>query len=320
MLRNCLLALLLAAPALHADPLSQADKQALLEKLDTLRDDAKAKAMTRVGGAVAAFKAGMASDDAAVELYLKCMEKEFDEQKRSSQDFREWKRHESEKLEKEGMKRCLRHQLRWLLLTLEAAEKPDKIGDMLPRVSEALDSIFDTPGQFEMKVDALRQPVTETVFAKAYNIQGIKVDKWPLTPLELGQVFDQVILPPLKTKANFDGMREQWLRRIRFEGVAKQNWRRPLGRGERDDQDEKTLKRDMGVEYEKFTSETLPELQWQMETDMYRAGDQKRAAVKMLDHIERNVTHPKAREWGAQFRELIEPAAKDAAPKETAGK
>jgi hypothetical protein len=316
MLRFPLLALILATPVLHAEPLTQADKEALLEKLDALRDDARTKALGRMGSALSAFKAGMASDEAAAELYLKCLEKEFEDQKLSSQDFRERKRHESERLEKDGTKRCLRHQLRWLVLTLEAAEKPDKISELIPRASEAMASIFDSPAQFEMNVEALRQPVTETIFAKAYHLQGLKVEKWPLSPLEIGPVFEQVFLPPLRAKGSFESLREQWMRRIRYEGVAKKEWRKPLQRGE-GDKDEKTIKRESSVEYEKFVAETQPEMMWQMEMDLYKAGDQKRAAVKMLEHIESNVTHPKAREWGSQFRGLIEPA-KDAA--ETADK
>jgi hypothetical protein len=307
MLRSSFLAILLATPVLHAEPLTQADREALMEKLDALRDDAKTKALGRMGNALTAFKAGMASDDAAAELYLKCLEKEFEDQKLSSQDFRERKRHESERLDREGTKRCLRHQLRWLVLTLEAAEKPDQISALVPRASEAMESIFDSPAQFEMNVEALRQPVTQTIFAKAYQLDGLKVEKWPLTPLDIDQVFEQVFFPPLRAKQSFESLREQWMRRIRYEGIAKKEWRKPRERGE-GDKDEKTIKRESSVEYEKFVAETQPELMWQMEMDLYKAGDQKRAAVRMLEHIQTHVTHPKAREWAAQFRGLIDSA------------
>ena len=308
MLRFSLPALLFSASLLQAEPLTQADKEALLEKLDALRDDAKTKALGRVGSALSAFKAGMASDEAAAELYLKCLEKEFEEQKLSTQDFRERKRQESERLDRDGTKRCLRHQLRWLVLTLEAAEKPDQISSLIPRASEAMESIFDNPKQFEMNVEALRQPVTETIFARAYDLQGLKAEKWPLSPLEIGQVFEQVFFPPLRAKGSFDSLREQWMRRIRYEGVAKQEWRKPRERGEREDKDEKTIKREISVEHERFLAETQPELMWQMELDLYKAGDQKRSAVRMLEHIKTYVTHPKARDWGTQLRSLIEPA------------
>ncbi|WP_035611129.1 hypothetical protein [Haloferula sp. BvORR071] len=321
--RPFLLALLLAAPLCHADPLSQADKQALLEKLDTLRDEAKSKAMSRVGGAVAAFRTAMASDDAAMELYLKCVEKvDFEDQKKSSQDFREWKRRQADRLDNPGFKVTLRHQLRWLVMTLEAAEKPEKIADLAPRASEALSSIYDNPDQFGGDADSLRQPVTSTVFARAYSLGGLKLEKWPPSPLENAAVFEQVIMPPLRAKQNFDAMREQWARRIRYEGIARQSFGGGGGgrRGERGGEKGKPHE-DANPDYEKFVVETLPELQWQMEMDLYKSGDQKRSALKMLEHIEAHVTHPKARDWGQQFRGLIEPpkGTTDPAP-ETADK
>ena len=299
MLRSSLLALLLATPVLNAESLTQADKEALMEKLDALSDTAKEKAMSRMGTAIGDFRAGMASDEAAVNLYMECVEKvQFKDQKRSAQDFREWKRRESERLDQEGLKRCLRHQLRWLMLTMEAAEKPDEVSGLAPRASEALDSIFSNPDQFEGNVEALRQPVTESMFARAYGLGNLKAERWPLSPLDLPQVFDQIMLPPLRGKGSYDGMREQWQRRIRYEGIVRQSF---TGRRE------KGKKEESSPEYDKWISEGQPDMVWQMELDLYKAGDQKKAAVRMLEHLETNVTHPKARDWGTQFRTLIEP-------------
>ena len=56
MQRTAILTLLLsAAPlAVNADPLSEADREALIEKLDNLKDTAKEKAMGRIGIAMSA--------------------------------------------------------------------------------------------------------------------------------------------------------------------------------------------------------------------------------------------------------------------------
>lgn len=298
--RTCLLALIFSAPLLQADPLSEADREALIEKLDDLRDNAKEKAMGRIGTAAAAFRAGMASDDAAVELYLKCIEKvEFEDRKRSSQEFREWKRRQDDRLKDEGLRRSLRHQLRWLVLTLEAAEAGDKRDALAPKAMEAVDSIFGTPEQFDGNVGALREPVTNTVFARAYNLGGAKVENWPLSPLDISEVFTQIVFPPLRADGKLDALREQWTKRIRYEGVTREYWSGGgTGRGKSDER---------SPEYEKFISETLPDLRWQMEEDLYKSGDQKKAALNMLEHIESHLTHAKAREWGDRFRALIDP-------------
>lgn len=327
MYRVCLLATLLAAPfAAHADPLSQADKQALIEKLDSLRDEVKTKALSRMGTAIQAYRAGMASDEAALELYLKCVEKtDFEEQNRSSQDFREWKRRQGDRLDNAGFKASLRHQLRWLVLTLEAAEKPEKIGDLAPRASEALTGIFESPAQFDGNVDALRTPVTASIFARTYGLGLLKPERWPLSPMEIGAVFEQVLLPPLRAKGNFDGMREQWQRRIRYEGVSRTTLNGGGGNGgegRRGGNGDKGKHEEASPEAEKFLTETQPEMVWMMEMDLFKSGDQKRSALKMLEHIESHVTHPKARDWGQQFRALIEPpkTVEDPAAPETADK
>lgn len=301
------LPLLFAAPALRAEPLGQADREALIERLAKLHDSAREKAMGRIGTATAAFRAGMASDEAAADLYLKCVEKvEFDDRRRSSQEFREWKRHQDDRLKDPGLRRCLRHQLRWLLLSLEAAEAGDRRDALAPKAAEALDAIFSDPGQFDGNVDPLREPVTTTVFARAYNLGGAKLQDWPLSPLEIGDVFDRVIFPPLVRDKKFDALRDQWLKRVRFETIARDDWRGDSGK-----------KKERSPDYEKFIAETLPELKWRMEESLYDAGDERRAAINLLAHLEANLTHPKAREWGESFLKRIEPAAPSPQPAAT---
>ncbi|MCW1884498.1 hypothetical protein OKA04_07125 [Luteolibacter flavescens] len=328
MQRTAILSLLLsAAPlALHADSLTEADREALIEKLDGLRDSAKQKAMGRLGVALSAYREAMQSDEAAMAFYLKCVEKvEFDDQKKSSQEFREWKRRQEDRLKQDGLGRCLRHQLRWLVLTLEAAEAQGNYKDLAPKASAALDDIFGNPDQFGGNANPLREAVTSTVFARAYNIANAKVDNWPLSPLDISAVFNQVIFPPLRVTGKLDLMREQWLRRIRYEGLIRQEMSgRPAGgggegRGRGEGGRGGGGNGDGSGEHEKFLSETLPDLKWQMEEDMYRAGDQQRAAVNMLALIEANLTHPKAREWADRFRTLIDPPKVDKDTAEKAG-
>jgi hypothetical protein len=326
----CLALLLSAAPlASHADPLSQADREALIEKLDNLRDSAKEKAMGRIGIALSAYRAAMSSDETAMEFYLKCTEKvEFTDQNKSTQDFREWERRQKDRLKQDGFSRCLRHQLRWLALTLEAAEAQGNYKDLAPKVSVALDDIFNSPEQFGGNVGTLREPVTNTVFARAYSIGGAKVENWPLSPLEISAVFNQVLFPPLRATGKLDLLREQWTRRIRYEGTLRNEMAGHgggngggEGRGGRGGEGRGEGRGGDGGpgDDDKFTSEVLPDLKWQMEEDMYKAGDQQRAAVNMLAHIESHLTHPKARDWAERFRTLIEPPKTDAT-KETADK
>jgi hypothetical protein len=300
--RILILSLLLAAPVLRAESLSEADREALIEKLDKLRDTAREKAMGRIGAAAAAYREGMASDEAAAELYVKCVEKvEFEDRQRSSKEFRDWKRHHDDQLKDPARRRCLRHQLRWLLLSLEAAEAGEKREALAPKAAEALEAIFGNPEQFDGKVDTLREPVTATVFAKAYNLGGARLENWPLSPLEIGAVFEQVIFPPLARAGKFEALRGQWAKRMGYESAVLEFW---SGRDPKDGP---------SPEQEKFSAETLPELEWRMENALYAAGDERRAALNMLEHLGENLGHPKVREWGEEFRKLVDPPDESAA-------
>lgn len=68
-----------------------------------------------------------------------------------------------------------------------------------------------------------------------------------------------------------------------------------------------------GPEHERFLLEVLPDLQWQMEVDLFRSGDESGAALRMLSHIEKHLNHRSARSWGAEFKNLLKPKAPPAA-------
>jgi hypothetical protein len=290
----------LCATAFADSPLSEPEREALMEKLETLRQAAKSNVATRFSGATSAFKQGMASNSAALELYLKCVEKvNFEEKNRSTQDFREWKR-KTRRLEDPAFAMALRHQLNWFSLTLKAAAKPSDIAELSPEASKMLDSLMVTAEEVDSKAarDQLKKPVTDTIFAQAYGLGGLKIKDWPMTPLPIKDVYDKVILPPLRTPKSTVALREAWINRIRGEDLTVMRW---SGNGDRAQNDP------LSPEYVKFLAETKPELIWEMEVDVFKAGDQRGAALHMLEHLEKYITHHKATEWEKIFRELVDP-------------
>jgi len=46
-----------------------------------------------------------------------------------------------------------------------------------------------------------------------------------------------------------------------------------------------------------------------MEVDLFRNGDQSGAAARMMNHLEKYIAHPSAREWAKQFEVLLKPVA-----------
>jgi hypothetical protein len=292
----------------RADALSDADRESLLENLEKLRESANAKVDARFRVALAAFREAIGSDDAAIELYLNCMEKvNFEDQQKKPADFREWKRKEAEKLSDPGLRLALRQQLRWLVLTLQAASEKTDRAKLAVDAQEIVDSIFRESGKLKNQQAILNQAVTSSVFARAYDINSAKVEKWALSPVQLGQVYDQILLPPYRNPSRLGELRATWIKRIQQEGMKMEHW----SENDRKPKDEKRIgmaSAAQSPEYEKFLAETQPKLQWEMELDIFRQGDESAAALRMLAHLEKHLSHPAARGWGEEFEALLKPA------------
>lgn len=309
--RFLILAALLPVAPLSAQALKDADREALLEQLDRIRDAAEAKVDARFRVAVAAYRSALASETATMELYLKCVEKvQFEDQHRKSQDFREWKRRHAEEMSSPARKAALRHQLNWLLLSLEAASAKGNIASLRPRVESALEAIFSDAEKLKGAEGILREGATGSVFARAYDIGGLRIERWPAAPGAIAEVFDGVLMPPHRKPDSVSKLRELWQRRIQYETLAAEHWG-----GEREGNRVGTREAMRSPDYERFLAETLPDLQWQMEEDLFKAGDEQGAAARMLAHLEKNVTHKKATAWANSFRKLIDPAKEEDTPR-----
>ena len=312
-IRKCFLGLLVLGLPLGAmaEPLSDVDVQLLLDRLRALRDGEESRSDSRLVVARNAFLAAVQSDAAAHDLYLKCVEKvRFEDEKRSSQDYREWKRRHKERDDTAGLRRALRHQLSWLLLTLELAMNPegrDALGEM---ALERLDAMFRDVKILKNQQRILEGDVLGSVYAVAYGVAGLKVEDWPSGPMQLDTVYEELVFPPLRSPGKLDALRAAWMRRIAHESVLLANWSRPgANRGARPGgnrggrREENRDDRPVGVE--RFISERRPELLWMMEKDLFAVGDEKGAALRMLKHIERYLGHKNEAKWIAEFEALV---------------
>ncbi len=306
-----------ALTSIHAERLSDADRETLLDNLDKIRETAESKVDAKYRLALAAYRNAVGSDEAAIDLYLNCMEKvNFEEQKKKAADFRDWKRKEAEKLSDPGLRTALRHQLRWLILTLQAtSEKADR-AKLADEAQQIVDAVFRDAEKLRNQEGVLNQAVTSTVFARAYEINHVKIENWSLSPIQLDSVYGDILLPPYRNPAHLSQLRATWIKRIQQE-TAKQEYWQP----ERRDGSRRvgTVDSMQSPEYTKFLEEGVPKLQWEMEVDLFRCGDESGASVRMLAHLQKYIGHPSAREWGDQFKALLKPAAaakttQDAAP------
>ncbi len=298
-LSACLL-FTLAAPLAVAENLSETDRELLLEKLEAIRNEAVSRVDARFRAATAAYKSAMGSDNSALELYLKCEEMvNFDEMKKKSGDFREWKRKNTDRLSDADFKMALRQQLRWLVLTLEAASKDPDSDQLALEASIILDSILSQAEDLSAHRGVLEQAVTSSVFARAYDINSLKVENWPLSPIQIQAIYEQVILPPLRQTGRLAALKNAWSKRMVQESMVADFWSGKPG------EEKKAGVR--SPEYEKFVADTLPKLKWEAETDLFTAGDERAAAVRMLQLIEENITHPDAPKWAGEFTRMLMP-------------
>ena len=287
----------------HSAPLSAADREALIANLEALRETANARVDARFIMAINAYREAMASNEAVNDFYLKCIEKvNFEDQQKKSSEFRDWKRKEADHLSDANFRLALRYQLRWLVLSLRAASEKADHKALANDAQEIVDAIFADAVKLESQVQTLRQAVTGTIFAKAYEIGDLGKSDWPASPVTLDQIYDKVIFPPLRTPTRLESLRAAWIKRIQQQGIEVEAWSDP-GRGRKNgaSPDQRS------VNSATFTTETLPDLQWQMEMDLFRSGDESGAAKRMLAHIQKHITHKSARNWSEQFKTLLSP-------------
>lgn len=291
---------------LRADPLTQADIEELRERLKAIQEGANGFVDARFKSAVDAYRAALVSDDAAIELYEKCIEKvNFTEQQRKTQDFRNWKRDNEERLKSPAFKQALRHQLNWLLLTLKAAARPEEVTSLGPQASEVLNAIFVHIREIAAEAKMLEAPVTSSVFAKAYELGPLKLENWPTSPMQVGEIYNTIIMPSLRNSGKIPSLTAAWDSRIKMEGAKIE-----FLSGKAVEVSALSKSDHYSPEMVHFIEEIVPDLAWKKEMDLFKAGDQRAAALRMVNHIKTNLTHAKATEWISQFQEAIEPPVK----------
>jgi hypothetical protein len=272
-----------------AETLTQADRDALLERLEKMESDSAAKTDARFSMAVSAFRTALSDEQGPVQLYLKCKEKiDFTNKEKKSQEFREWKRANENTLSKPAFNQALRYQLRWLLLSLQAASAKKDVFAFGPDASKLAAAVIMEGETLREQRAVLGESVFSTVFAQAYNIDTVSIQNWPNNPLDIDTLYEQVIFPPFREPGKTSQLRSAWDNRIQMQINYVSKWSK----------DPSTLK--------KFQTGPYLDLVWKMETDIFNAGDQRGAASRMFQHIERNISNPKAEAWAKQLKSFLE--------------
>ncbi len=317
--------LLSAALFVQAEPLSNSNRESLLENLEKFRKIADAADDARFRVAIDAYRSALESDAAAMSLYLDCVEKvQFKDKLKDSSEFREWKRKESDKFASADFRLSLRYQLRWLILTLQADSKHSDVSRLASDAQQCVDSIFSDYEKFVPYADVLGQSATSSVFAQAYSIETTKESKWPGSPLDLAKLYEDILLPRYRSPEHLQELRGTWIKYITQEGLKqeatpskKHDSKKGKGARDREDEADKNYPPGKSPEAIKFVTETQPKLEWKMEEDLYHHGDETGAAVRMLAHLQKYVEHPSSKEWSDNYKSLLTAGATVSTPAPT---
>lgn len=305
--RLLLPALTLAAalvPA-RAGELSDSDRDALIENLDTLRDAALSIRNERYRTALETFRAAIGNPQKLLQVYYDSVRLvEYDRQNRPGSEYRAWEDAFRENLDKDKLQAKLEYQLRWLLLMMEA----EISGDPSALADESLALVRELFADAEYNrglLGEMSQEVTATVMARAFDLDQLEIEGMPSAPLPLQPVF-ALALRPAQRAQNYDRMRTLWNERISLEGQIVQN---SIG-------EEEKLQNNPAAR--QFATITRPNLLWTMEMDCYRAGDERNAAANLLAMLRQSDSTSQALDWEKQLRELVDPGG-DARHRRQAG-
>ncbi|MGC6427273.1 MAG: hypothetical protein ACON5H_09805 [Akkermansiaceae bacterium] len=299
-MKHLLISLALLSPT-SSQELTDVDRDLLLDKLKEIQESANKAAKGRFANAVTAFRAAAASDIAANELYLQCVEKvDFQDEARKARDFREWKKRHKDRRDSPGFRRALRYQLKWLLATIEISQDPSVRAKMPETAISAIETILADADLLKGNANLLQQSVLSSYFARAYDLSSLQVENWVLAPFNITSLYNIVILPPWQNSDTISMLEKGWNKRIEHTGLALKYF---TEEGEKD----------RIPAFEKWHENERLEMIWDKEKDLFTYGNQRTAALRMLAHVKTHLDHPRAPSWVADFTVMVK---KEDAPAE----
>lgn len=276
--------------------LTDEERKALLEKIQNIQEQAESNVDKKYRNALSAFSSAMVSPDESLDLYLECEEMiNFERKNKKGADFREWRKNNHEKLTDNNFKLALQFQLRWLVLSLQASSKNPDPEKLALEASSIVDNIVSNAEKLAPHKSTLNQSVLSTVFAQSYNITNIEIKDWPMAPAQFDAIYEQVILPPLRRPDRVTHLTTYWQKRINQQGELVIQWHSSA----------KPKSSTPSPEYEKFMTETLPQLRWDAEVDVFKIGDQRASAERMVNLIQANINHQSAQKWIETLTTLV---------------
>ena len=185
-----------------------------------------------------------------------------------SSAFSNWRKQNTGNNVAPGFKKALQLQCKWMLLCLKKAEaeKNEREINISPSVLSMLDEVAANAKDVGEQLPMVGG--ASEVIRSYLNISDYRSDTLPDNLMDLNTIFDRVLLAPYKEKKDVENFRKLWNKRIGLEATLLQN---------NSASDKKTAE----VEKASF----LVKRQWEREKACFELGDQVAALEKMKSLI-----------------------------------
>ena len=311
-------------PAPSVTPLSTEEMAKLKEQVLLLEKDLAKKRGGMHASQIAILKDAMSGNEKAFNFWLDCKkDQDFDMKGKTATEFSEWKRTQIKTIgTNDAACAGFRLQIHFLmLLVLDShAETPAQeaevasgalsyvealtafcekeenlakgiMGSIMntgadPNEAVTADNIQETLAKVREASSALGGDVLDSIFAKHLKLDGsVKPKSGATNAGNIDEIYDALILEPLRKKKDSAAIASAWTRRI--EQTAR------VAKATKVDEIE-----------EEYAEVKVPAMKFSMYRDQWTAGQQKQAAAAMMALISANPTHQDSNDWMEELKRL----------------
>lgn len=256
------------------------DQEAIIKELEKLRQTRQQTLHTQLNNAYQKISAAAADNGAAMDIYMRAMQRHFQGQNQDAKQFAEWKKKEADRVRSHGFQQGLHYYMVYLGMTLQNSAGATNAAQ-LPAL---LNYIKQLQGEGKLPPEAdefLKKPVTDNTILRNLDLPLTPKDNWVMTPGNIDEMYQRIILPMLREKKDPAAI-EYWNQKI-----------------EQEVQDATSIKRT--VDQEHFNNDRKPSLLWSRAMEFCQIGQTTRGMNEMLAVIRAYPLHPSAEEWAKEL-------------------
>jgi hypothetical protein len=281
------------------------DAKSMLASLQDIKQKQADSAKSQLLQTITDFTAACSDDGAALNFYVEAVRvTRFVGRDHEDSAFRDWKKDQLDKLKPSAIRTALRYTM--LSLQRAAGATDDQIFPvLLGYASDTADILpaLDAPGIPGKgrgdDQDILREPVSDNIFARWYNIGGqlSALDNWEPVPANIDGIYQKILLPVMR-KNRDPRILKYWDNKIITE----------RGRASTET---------AAFDTDRFNLTRRPALLWSRAEDEVAIGMRDQGVTDMYNLVKAFPAHPDAAKWIAELEGLLAPPAP--APAATGG-